>query len=1271
MASMNYQAFIKKAKDVDHDLRGMAVSDLINQLKNPSTPLSKDDGERYAEALIDMLQDPQSYVQNLAMECLGQLVNLISPNTSQAAIISICSRIQDTGKDAGNNALSVALRVVVSKISENEEQKSMLAHMATPVVNTLEKSEGLSTDVMVDIFGALFEILSSSGTYLAADSEAVANVQSLLLRYISHKSIPVRRRAIEALGKFVVNTPGKRSEQALDTIFKRYQTSDSEEDSGVLLRVLVTIIRQSSQRVESLVPVIVDTELKIVDESERERRVVSLVAFETIIRHCLKYAQERRDEIYDAAVRALKYDPNYNYDTEDEEGDDVMDTGSEDGLDEFGDDFDEDIYEDDEDDSWDIRLNGVKLLSAFIKSGLYTPDEMVGRIGVELISCFKEREDIVRAEILLAYATILDQLKTILGSSSAVDMEVEYQAPAILSSQVPRTVSSLISVIKNYTKSTETKQLSFAIFSRLMSIDSSILDDLLPSITPLVIATLAAEDTAGALKSASTSLVKTNLKLDALDFLLVFVGRQGLPDAAADFLVAIKDGIVKSVSSKTFQAPMTSVYVANDLVRLLRVSVDQDARDISQFKQWIHKMAELALLNTSSKDTSLSKSCYVFLGTLLQQFGDMVDGSAVDQCLETLVAWKSGSSQDLDAISALTTAVTQPTHLPSAKVLGIAPRALEQADKLLIKNDQTVSNAGLGLIKSLADYGAEALSDLASELLNNIIHVINRTPVSPPSLALYAFASVCPFVPASFMQSIAPSLVKGLSSAAIYDKQSASALSKLFHSVGSKFPEQFEQWSDEILQNWCDSYAEFVRQRASKGSSVIQVQFPSQMLSNASKSILALHRGYLEANGQEWSNEFLAKYIGASAEASVDLACLALRSLGYASLSGLLSQDRELVDRINELVKSGDDDLRSEAATALGNYAGSHTEMLSEVFDKATDSEGIVQLSYLQAVQVAVDHVVGRKRNSKVAESAWRQITQYVQNTQKQLPDIIAQSLAVFAVAFPKTYIPFLATCISTSGSNAHAKTVFITAFRTLLAHKSLCAACDEQIKLVLSSVLSNIADSDVNIRRLSLLAMYTILQTKPVLIEDIVGSLQPELFSQTKVDDSLIRFITMGPYTRKIDDGLETRKCAYQCVYMLVRSLPHLANEESVIDCVVRGINDEQEIRTVVQQIVGESISKMAGSYASNMAAILDAIEKALGVKLPNKAVKHEIEKHQEMLRSAVFILVHLEPVTKLPGCDGDRYEEVTKKASEDQENGIADYYKELIRVSANSTTA
>ncbi|KAJ2816950.1 hypothetical protein IWW50_006323, partial [Coemansia erecta] len=52
----------------------MAASDLLDLLKKLTSPLSKDDSERCMAALVKLLYDPQSHVQNLAMDCLGQAV---------------------------------------------------------------------------------------------------------------------------------------------------------------------------------------------------------------------------------------------------------------------------------------------------------------------------------------------------------------------------------------------------------------------------------------------------------------------------------------------------------------------------------------------------------------------------------------------------------------------------------------------------------------------------------------------------------------------------------------------------------------------------------------------------------------------------------------------------------------------------------------------------------------------------------------------------------------------------------------------------------------------------------------------------------------------------------------------------------------------------------------------------------------------------------------------------------------------------------------------
>ena len=44
-----------------------------------------------------------------------------------------------------------------------------------------------------------------------------------------------------------------------------------------------------------------------------------------------------------------------------------------------------------------------------------------------------------------------------------------------------------------------------------------------------------------------------------------------------------------------------------------------------------------------------------------------------------------------------------------------------------------------------------------------------------------------------------------------------------------------------------------------------------------------------------------------------------------------------------------------------------------------------------------------------------------------------------------------------------------------------------------------------------------------------------PGLYAETLVKPELIRTVQMGPWTHKVDDGLETRKTAYETLYTLV----------------------------------------------------------------------------------------------------------------------------------------
>ena len=72
-------------------------------------------------------------------------------------------------------------------------------------------------------------------------------------------------------------------------------------------------------------------------------------------------------------------------------------------------------------------------------------------------------------------------------------------------------------------------------------------------------------------------------------------------------------------------------------------------------------------------------------------------------------------------------------------------------------------------------------------------------------------------------------------------------------------------------------------------------------------------------------------------------------------------------------------------------------------------------------------------------------------------------------------------------------------------------------------------------VRRLALSALNSAARTKPHFIREHLPSILPALYSETTIKPDLIRTVQMGPWTHKVDDGLETRKTAYETLYTLV----------------------------------------------------------------------------------------------------------------------------------------
>ncbi|KAJ1771553.1 Cullin-associated NEDD8-dissociated protein 2 [Coemansia sp. RSA 1813] len=1287
MGSNECQSFLDKVADSDVDIRIVAITDLITSLKEKTENISNDDARKYTDSLFKCLGDSQSYVQSLSTECLAACIKVIDIAIAVDIVRQICKYISTQTEKDNPSAMSGALRLLTSRIAMKPDDKTSLAQLAIPITDTLKGSSALTSDVVVDIFTALIDVLTYAGAQIANDVEALDRVQSLLLKYIGNKNTAISRRAVTVLGTFVVSVPGEQSQKALDVIFQRYNDAAHESDRCMMLRVIVTIARQKPELIRDRVSSIINDELQTVNEADNELRVASLLAFKTFVASTPDLANLRLKDIYDAAIEAAQFDPSYNYD-DDEDGEDEvdeMDTGSEDGLD---DEFDEDIYEDNEDVSWDIRLSGVKLLSTIAESELYAPETMVQDIGSLLVKRFKEHEDVVRAEILFTYAKLLATLsRRISSSQESSGMDVDNGASDLIKQQIPLAVSSLLSSIKAYPKHMETKQLGFVILTRFVPLSIVAVDGILSKILPFVLLTLETSDTAGTSQAATTGIVKPNIKIDALDFLLEYAKRTELSAEADEFLFAIKDKITGAASSNLVMVQASAYNASSAIVKLLRLAADASGKKVERYLSWVSEITELAIKAVGTQDSSLYATLYPFIGVSLQQFGDLLDDAIIGKVLLVLTEWSQGIEKMQASMNALLSAVTKPTHLSEKYVLEIAPSVMSQASEKLQSSNVKSQQPALVLIRSLSEYNITAVNALTHSTVARIVDIISATPESPPLMALQAFSGMCAQVSVDTIKEISPRLLASLSLATVYDKLSASAMNKLYRTVGKMFPDVVQSWETILVGKWVTSYVQFDSLRVSNVAETAQVQNPINRLPVLAKGIIALRDGYCEQKGGSLSERFMPEALGKTPKTVEEVAnvCLNLRALGYLAIGNMLEENKSLYDRIYVHIQSSNADIRNEAAFALGNYVGAFPSNFAGLFESAMTAaaaasaaaaddgtggaSGVSSVDRLQAVKTAIECTLRNKPDPETVKDMWSLVFDSAQESTGPMPDILAQCLAMIAAGLPQKFIPQLASCIEASRTQ-HAKSFFITAFRTLLADKSIEDQCDKEIKEVLPVVMNSISDNDIDIRKLSLLALYTVIQNKTDLFDELANTIQPTLFAQTVVDESLVRIITMGPFKKRVDDGLEARKCAYQCVHMLVRNMPGMADTEAVVDSVIRGVADEQEVRTVVQQIVNESATSFPTAYKARLDDLVDAISAMQAKKIGKNAVKQEIEKQQDMLRLTVGIVHTLEQIFPKQAKDDDsKFGQLVKSLADmsalsaltPNASDLAAFYKEI----------
>ncbi|MCD9639896.1 Cullin-associated NEDD8-dissociated protein 1 [Datura stramonium] len=152
------------------------------------------------------------------------------------------------------------------------------------------------------------------------------------------------------------------------------------------------------------------------------------------------------------------------------------------------------------------------------------------------------------------------------------------------------------------------------------------------------------------------------------------------------------------------------------------------------------------------------------------------------------------------------------------------------------------------------------------------------------------------------------------------------------------------------------------------------------------------------------------------------------------------------------------------------------------------------------------------------------------------------------------------------------------------------------------------------HVRRAAVLALSTAAHNKPNLIKGLLPELLPLLYDQTIIKKELIRTVDLGPFKHTVDDGLELRKAAFECVDTLLdtcldqEGIPHLSLFH---------------IFNLVWMIIGDVkmpchliLSKLADKCPSAVLAGIDA-------------VKQEVDRNEDMIRSALRAIAALNRIS------------------------------------------
>ncbi|XP_015114228.1 cullin-associated NEDD8-dissociated protein 1 [Diachasma alloeum] len=1179
MASVSYQIanLLEKMTSNDKDFRFMATNDLMSELQKDSIKLDDDSERKVVKMLLRLLEDKNGEVQNLAVKCLGPLVNKVKEYQVETIVDALCTNMI-SDKEQLRDISSIGLKTVISELpmGSNDLAENICKRITGRLSSAIEKQEDVS--VQLEALDIVADLLSRFGSLLSSFHQQILTA---LLPQLSSPRQAVRKRTIVALSHLLTSSNSYLYKKLLDHLLEGLTTQKVKNVIRTYIQCIASICRQAGHRfgeqIERVMPLIVQYS----NEDDDELREYCLQAFEAFVYRCPKEITPHINKIIDICLTYITYDPNYNYD------DDVSDLSDSEGVtmetEEDGEEDGEEEYSDDDDMSWKVRRAAAKCLEAVVSSRRELLPELYKIVSPALIARFKEREENVKSDIFHAYIALLRQTRP--TSSVALDpdsMEDEECPISLLQQQVPMIVKAVHRQMKE--KSIKTRQDCFSLLKELVLVLPGALTNHIPSLIP------------GIQYSLGDKNSSSNMKIDTLAFVhTLLITHQ--PEAFHAHMTVLAPPIITAVSDAFYKITAEALLVLQQLVQVIRPHDKPVNYDFTNLVSEIYRCT-LMRLKTADIDQEVKERAIACMGQILAHLSDTLQ-EELPVCLPIFLDRLRNEITRLTTVKALTCIAASPLRVDLQPIM---EEAVPILGSFLRKNHRALKLCSLTLLETLVkSYSVSLHTDLLDKVTTELPALLNESDLHIAQLTLTLLTTVAKLHPAALTrisETILPEILV-LVKSPLLQGAALNAMLEFFQAlVQAGIPGL--------------GYRELLAMLvAPVTSSVLHKQAYHSLAKCAAALTITWQQ---EAHGVV--EQFIKNVQDPASDSQHIFALLVIGEIGkHVDLSGI----QPLKSVILSSFSSHSEEVKSAASYTLGNIAvGNLPEYLPFILKEI---EGQPKRQYLvlhslkEIITCQSSSPSGVSNLQNFVPAIWMLLYRHCECTEEGTRNVVAECLGKLTLIDPATLLPRLQE--SLKSASPLMRTTTVTAVKFTISDQP--QAIDVMLKQCMGSFLVALEDPDLNVRRVALVAFNSAAHNKPMLIRDLLDSVLPKLYAETKIKKELIREVEMGPFKHTVDDGLDLRKAAFECMYTLLDSCLDRLDVFEFLQHVENGLKDHYDIKMLTYLMTARLAQLCPTAVLQRLDRLVDPLKMTCTQKVKANSVKQEYEKQDELKRSAL----------------------------------------------------